>query len=284
MAINIKKTTKDTKNTIFEISGSNVHFSLVNALRRVLISKINSFAFDLENITIYNNTSNLNNDQLKHQISMIPILIDVSKYPNLNMNCSFKNESDEFVDVTTKDAVFFDGDHELKEKYEEPFIIVSLDKNQEINFKATVNFESSGYNGNYLKCLAYYKEITENKYVFSIESYCFQTTDELLKEACAFLIKKINEFKENMNFNLKKSDDTNIHLEIPDEDDTIGNLISSKLQYHKSISLASYKKDHPLRNKIDMYVSCKKGAIMNQCISESLDDLISDIQKIQNVK
>ena len=55
MAINIKKTTKDTKNTIFEISGSNVHFSLVNALRRVLISKINSFAFDLENITIYNN-------------------------------------------------------------------------------------------------------------------------------------------------------------------------------------------------------------------------------------
>ncbi len=284
MTITINKKTKDPKNTMFEISGSNVHFSFINALRRTLISKINSFAFDLENITIYKNTSNLNNDQLKHQISMIPILIDVSKYPNLNMNCSFKNESDEFIDLTTADVVFFDGDQELKEKYKEPFIIASLDKNQEINFKASIKFESSGYNGNYLKCLSYYKEIDENKYSFSIESYCFQTSVELLREACAFLIKKIYEFKENINFNLKKSDDTNIHLELQDEDDTIGNLISSKLQYHKSISLASYKKDHPLKNKIDMYVSCKNGAIMNQCISESLNDLISDIEKIQNVK
>lgn len=286
MSINIKRISKDTKNTTFEISGSNMHFSIVNALRRVLLADVSSFAFDINTITIYKNTSKLNNDQLKHQISMIPILIDASKYPSLNMNCSFKNNTNDFIDVTTADAIFFNEDTELEEKYVDKFIINTLNKGEELNFKATINFEKANHNGNYLKCLAYYKEVSENKYSFTIESFCYQSTIELFKEACVLLIKKIQEFKENINFNLKETsnNDTKIHLEIIDENDTLGNIISSKLQRNPLIILASYKKQHPLRNKVDIFVSCKIGSNIYQCIIKSVDELLADIKILQNIK
>ena len=42
-----------------------------------------------------------------------------TKYPNLNINCSVQNTSESFIDVTAKNLVFYNGQEQINEQYEE---------------------------------------------------------------------------------------------------------------------------------------------------------------------
>ena len=103
----------DENNCSFVLN--NVDKSLVNALRRTIMSDIPTFKFrtepyDYNDVNIIKNTCPLHNEFLIHRIGMIPIYIedidsfDPEKYI---FRINKKNDSDTIIDVTTKILKYF---------------------------------------------------------------------------------------------------------------------------------------------------------------------------------
>ena len=106
--------TNDTLN--FDIKGCNS--SLVNCLRRIIISEVKTCGFRTEeyeesDLKVIANTSSLHNEFLLHRIGLIPINIknvnetDISKYKFI-LNVS--NKSQEILDITTREIKVFNMD------------------------------------------------------------------------------------------------------------------------------------------------------------------------------
>jgi len=106
--VSIQHLKEDTDELTFTIK--NVNVSLVNALRRTILSDIPTVVFrttpyEQNQTNIHINTTRLNNEILKQRISCIPIhitdhTIDLTKYV---VEMDQKNESDVVQNVTTKD-------------------------------------------------------------------------------------------------------------------------------------------------------------------------------------
>jgi DNA-directed RNA polymerase subunit L len=98
----------------FTLSGVNV--SIVNALRRIILSEIPIVVFrvspsDKNKCNIIANTCGLNNEIVKHRLSCIPIHIkDVDEFPlkNYMLELNVQNNMDTTIYVTTKDFVIKD--------------------------------------------------------------------------------------------------------------------------------------------------------------------------------
>jgi len=98
----------------FTLSGINV--SIVNALRRIILSEIPIVVFRVSpnnknKCNIIANTCGLNNEIVKHRLSCIPIHIkDVDEFPlkNYMLELHVQNNTDTTIYVTTKDFVIKD--------------------------------------------------------------------------------------------------------------------------------------------------------------------------------
>jgi len=98
----------------FTLSGVNV--SIVNALRRIILSEIPIVVFrvspnDKNKCNIIANTCGLNNEIVKHRLSCIPVHIkDVNEFPlkNYILELYVQNNTDTTIYVTTKDFVIKD--------------------------------------------------------------------------------------------------------------------------------------------------------------------------------
>ena len=89
----------------------NTNVSIANALRRVLLSDIESVVFDTDNdkINIYKNTTRFHNEILKQRLGCIPIHIkDIDGIENLIFELNVNNESDSIQYVTSKDFTIKD--------------------------------------------------------------------------------------------------------------------------------------------------------------------------------
>jgi len=95
-------------NDIYRFTLSNIHVSLANALRRIILSEIPVFVFYTETYqdnkcTIHKNTCRLHNEIVKHRLSCIPIWSQdkdlVDKYI---LEVHVKNETNASIYVTTE--------------------------------------------------------------------------------------------------------------------------------------------------------------------------------------
>ena len=104
---NIKKSNDGTNDILsFELKGDEklgLDKSIVNGVRRTLISSINSVSFD--NITILENNTSVHNEYIKQRIELIPIKLDPDKYKNdyLFMIDVMNDKDDSVVKITTND-------------------------------------------------------------------------------------------------------------------------------------------------------------------------------------
>lgn len=96
----------------FEIKGDNelgLPVSIVNSLRRVLLSQIPTVAFRTEresnDINIVTNNTSLHNEYISHRISLIPLYINPENYAkNYLFELKVKNKDDKpFQNVTSED-------------------------------------------------------------------------------------------------------------------------------------------------------------------------------------
>lgn len=109
MDIKIKNFVENMDITTFTIE--NVDVSIVNALRRIILSEINTVVFKTtpysENKTnIITNTTRMNNEILKQRISCIPIHIkdsDINEINNYVVELNVTNDTDKILNVTTRD-------------------------------------------------------------------------------------------------------------------------------------------------------------------------------------
>jgi DNA-directed RNA polymerase subunit L len=108
MALKVSNIEHNSGITTFSVE--NINVSLVNALRRVILSDIPCVVFrsaphDKSLVDIAENTTRLNNEILKHRMSCIPIHIRDLSIPldNYVVEVNMENDTNEVVHITTKD-------------------------------------------------------------------------------------------------------------------------------------------------------------------------------------
>ena len=84
-----------------------IKISLANAIRRTITSDIYVYTIDENNIEFFENTSMLNNEFLKHRLSLIPIISDLENinYENLIISCKKNNGSEYIENIYVNDFV-----------------------------------------------------------------------------------------------------------------------------------------------------------------------------------
>lgn len=122
---------KHQGNNRVEFKISELDLSLVNSLRRVILSEIPCAAFyfdaydqDNKHIDVKTNTGVLHNEFLSHRISLIPLhftedelnIFDENRYKFVLKK---KNTTSENMLVTTKDFIIYEGDKQLPETFRE---------------------------------------------------------------------------------------------------------------------------------------------------------------------
>ena len=101
----------EIENDELKFSVKNIDKSLLNALRRIMISEVPTLGFKSENgkeidINIIENTSSLHNEFLSHRLSLIPIVYDYNSIENYDRN-KYKfiidetNKTTKMMDITT---------------------------------------------------------------------------------------------------------------------------------------------------------------------------------------
>ena len=171
----------------YEFRISNCNVSVVNAIRRTLITDIPIVCFnvedyndvnsDLKTIQFYSNTTSFNNEILKQRLSCIPVHLNVSDIDpdslnNLVIEVNKKNTSDSMEYITTEDFKIIDltSNSELsKKKRDEIFpkssitndyilfarLKPSVSKNipgQSLHFRSKLFISTAKHNGQFNSC------------------------------------------------------------------------------------------------------------------------------------
>ena len=132
---------------------NNINISFANALRRIIISNIETYSIDDNSVNFFNNTSILNNEFLKHRLTLIPIISNLDiDYDNIIISCKKKNENENMESIYVSNFVCTNIikneviDNSIIFKY--PSILFGkLKNNQEIAFEAKLvknNSEKGG--------------------------------------------------------------------------------------------------------------------------------------------
>ena len=285
--------------------------SFTNALRRILISHIKCYIIDFKDVTFIENNSLFNNEFLKSRLCLIPILSNNQKvnYDFLQVTCNKKNDSNTIEDVLVSDFKIKDRttDEQLNIKdffVHQELLFTKLQMEQYINFEANLK-KNDAFNGGasyspVSSCIVtfnnsnYSKEaISErernydlntknepNTYNFSYENIGFFDSKELIKLGFDTLIEKLNEFKTKFDDYEFKNDF--YFFMIKDENDTLGNLVTSYLMDNSNIEYSGYNIEHPLKNEIIIKIKINgKKEQLFKIINTTIDDIISMVSTLK---
>lgn len=110
---------KNKNSDVLEFDLYNIDVSFVNAIRRIILSELDSYAFETSDYTdskvkIIENTSSLHNEFILHRIGLIPIhnINDPSDYKFI---LNVQNNTNNIIDVTTKDIEVINLKTNIKE-------------------------------------------------------------------------------------------------------------------------------------------------------------------------
>lgn len=148
----IKNLKKQDDKLLFSIDNesNNILISLINSIRRIINSDIETYIIDEKSIEFFSNSSILNNEFLKHRLILIPIISDLKlDYEKIIIKCNKKNNDESIKNICVKDFECFIDDKKIDNnklfKYEE-ILFAKLKFDQEIIFecKLTKNNAENG--------------------------------------------------------------------------------------------------------------------------------------------
>lgn len=313
--IKIKELIYDNKNIghtklHLNFSGDNVDYVLMNTIRRILIENMPIYAYDPKYIKIDKNTSVYDNDYIKMRISSFPVICKVAEntldklehlekiaysltsmsnkdveelvdnMTELNMYVDKKNTTNENIDVTTNDALFYLNGEQINNPYKNEMIICKLNKNQEIKFTAISKLGIGLMNDIWNSVgVCAYEQISEHEYILKIESSGQIDEYELLNRVCKILKNKITKFGKYLEtYEFKNKMHGTLILE--NENNTIGNFITNKLQYHPNIQFAGYRMEHLLIDKVIIKYESDGGKPLNNIFKDVIDRRINELDEI----
>lgn len=266
--------------------GKDVNEILVNTIRRLVLSEVSSFAFNPDNITIGKNTSILNNDNIRHRISLLPIQkLKEKDYKSINITLALSesNKTSKISTITTDNCIVRVNNVIRKDMFPSPpVIIVNLKEDQEIELNATASYEKAIVHNMYAAAANSYFDESENSYTLFIEGLGQYSCKDIFKMACESYLEKLIKLqvflKEHENY-----EDNFIEFKIENENHTLGCLFVHELQKLKDIKYAAYKIEHPSINNIEISITTNGSKnikdVTNQ-IYKKLQDMFTTMIKL----
>ena len=148
----------------------NVKISMANAIRRAILSDIETYIMDPHKTTFFENDSILNNEFLSHRLSLIPIVLNIPNinYDNLVFACNKKNEDENIMSVYASDFTCTDAetkeiiDNNLIFKYP-GILFAKLKVNQYFSFESRLSMNTAFHGG------SAYMAVSKCVYTFKID-------------------------------------------------------------------------------------------------------------------
>lgn len=255
--VSIKET--DDNYTSFKFNKTkDVNEVLLNTFKRTISSELSSFAFAPEDIKIPTNTSILNNDQIRHRISLLPIQSFREKHlSNTNITVSLVQENtDDIIKSVTTDHCIVRINNTITPNIfpSPPVIICNLKENQKIEFTATASYGKAFTHNMYAAASNTTFEEMDDHYLLHIETYGQYTCKEIYKKSIELFIDKVKKIHKYM---LEQPDINNnyIDIKIENENHTFGAIFINYMQQLKEIVFAGYKMEHPSINNLEITIN-----------------------------
>lgn len=295
----------------FQINNSKGDYKICfpNTLRRILISYIECYTIDFDDVKFIENNSLFNNEFLKKRLSLIPIMSNNNhNYEFLEISCNKSNNNELIEDIFTSDFKIKDRttDKELNINdfiSDSNILFSKLQMNQTVNFQANlkkndafkggsshsivsscvVTFHNSNYEKDGLNEKDRNYDLNKKNepkiYDFYCENIGFYKSNELIKITCNVLIEKLNEFRGKFD-NYEFLNDF-YYILVKDENDTLGNLFCSYFLENKEIKYCGYNIEHPLKNNISIKIKIdgKKDQLF-KLIEKTIDNLINMVKEL----
>ena len=275
-------------------------------------------------ITIHKNTTPLHNEFMSHRISLIPIHFSEEEVENFQedeyiFECSLKNNSPNMVPLTTRHLTGKRNNQPLTEKElhrlfplhpitNDPVLITRLRQGEELSFTAKVIKSTAGQHAAFSPvslCTLYYNPVENSQHTglekerdyqknnygdpssihFLIESECGLTPKYLITKALEILLQKVDNLYSYLP-NVKAADIPNtLELTIPNENDTIGNLLQSllfnkyireqnKILNKYTVTFVGYLAPHPLEKIVTL-----KMTLQNEALTPSQEEYVQALQE-----
>lgn len=129
---------------------SNIETCLLNAIRRTLLSNVETNAFN--DIKIYKNTSVLHDEFISHRIGLIPLPSTIEK---INISIDITNQSENILNIYTSD--FESNYSDLLPN----ILIIKLKKGDQLKLDASLSLNSGKKNAKYQPVSAIYFKILQ---------------------------------------------------------------------------------------------------------------------------
>lgn len=279
------------------IKGKDINHVYVNTLRRVIMEDIPSYGISPDLINITNNTSVHNNDYIRNRLENFPLLgltfpLDLDEYNelrkytrgiedkkdeyvdnNINMFLDKKNDSDSILNVTTDDMEYYINDKKVDSIYKKRMLICKLKKDEGLTLSIKVDKGVGLNHSRYSVAHVYYEEKDNNNYLLTIEPKGQLEIKEILQRSCEILKYKLNSIMEKLN-NSKFERSNNGIIVLNNEDHTLGNLITYRLQENKDIKYAGYQLEHLLIKDVEIKYNVKGDILIKDIIDKELKFLI----------
>lgn len=279
------------------LKGNDVNHVYVNTLRRIIIEEIPSYGINPDLILINKNSSVYNNDYIRNRLENIPLIgldlkFDLEEYNNLrrytrglennfteyennniDMYLDVKNTEDKILNITTDDMKYYIDEKDVGSIYKNKILICKLKKDEEINLSLKVDKGVGLNHSRYSVAHVYFNKEGENNYLLTIEPRGQLNIDEILKRACEILKYKLSLIRDKIG-NDKIIDNGNGIIILNNEDHTIGNLLTYRLQENKDITLAGYELEHLLIKDVKIKYKIKEGKLINDILRKEIDYLI----------
>ena len=206
---------------------------------------------------------------------------------NIHMNVDFKNDTNAVMHITSASpyTTFYKEQKIVPDIYPREIEIVDLKPGQEIKFSATSSFNIPMVNNIFSStCIATHRYLTNNSYIFMIESFRQLTEREIVIQACKIIMIKLDNFKNKILHIIKsRTDRPNIEykeeIEIPYETSTMGEIVAERLAHHEYVSNIKMKIEHPDNNAIILGYTVE-GMKMSTVIEQVIKELIDDYQTV----
>ena len=269
-----------------------IQVSLVNALRRIILTDIPIVGVSELKTQFPTNTSMLNNGILSHRMSLVSVInsqLIRDNYENITINLNKANKGDDMVTYYLRDCEVTNGNQKIDNdkifKFPNtPIGNVKHGQTVVMNAKldkSTVRESNSGAFCPTGTCVYYFDYEKDNPdddkerfylrddkgnpliYNFSIESSGQLDPVDVFEEGIEILIGKLNAIKQDLvdkngiKVVLEKSPTIMkaVDLRISDENDTIGNLIVQYIPFVEKVNYRAYDIVHPLVNTLVLRIA-----------------------------
>jgi DNA-directed RNA polymerase subunit L len=323
----------DEKLNRISVETADIDLSILNGIRRILLMDIPILGFIGNGIdstvNIIENTTVLNNEIITNRIALIPL--DVSEKYNdnymldkhkleieLNVSCT-----ENIKIITTQDLIVTIDEQKVPNFFKKPYItITKLRKNESLHLKAEAVKETGRKNASFnivsgstvynkpkkpftntKSIIEQERDYNEGEYVLEFEIINNTISHKyMLLKAIDILINKLTVLIDKSTIEQFKNNEETYDFSIPDENDTVGNIIQSYIFDNYVISkkktvencictYIGYIVKHPLDKVLTIRMTLKDakskeeyinflGIICNEIIENKLQLIKEQVQKL----